>query len=449
MATIDDLPPDEFDEPDDKTFVPATEFLSRQERGRFGGRPRNGYEGDVDKVHDALLGLFQAHKEYGEFELEIKRRNKDENAWKTCGFYKNLSIENMPNPDEIGRRFGDGRFMVVARYANKNGKKEIQSFQIDLDTEYAKYRQTAAEPAKGASTASSPIEAVKAVAELAQVAGVGSGANNGMINELVKSKDEQFKAMIEIMKPQNQQQFTPADAMAMATKLAEITKPAETLKAADILEIVGKMNNSGGGNNDFMQLFIAQQKAQSEAMQMMMQQQQQASAQTMQMFLGLITAMMGKPAQESFGEKMLVSIMPKLLEGKKSDDTFAVLDKVISLSHRLSPNKSDDDDGEATKIVEMILPYVPTLLKSTIDAIAVRSLLKAYPDYQALMSNPAMQEKVVGMLQDKLTPEQLSVVMQKTGIGADDENIINPAMPGLPAHEAGDESGADNGVVNL
>lgn len=449
MPTQEDLPPEDYEDYEEGEVQQGGEpipVMFPDYRKRVAkGRPRNGYEGEVDKIQEALTGIYQAHKDYGEFVIEVKRFNQAENKYKTCGFYQNLMTDNIPSPDTIGKQYGEGKFMLIARFTNTSGKRDVQTFQIDLDQEYSQYRKGKPQPEAQYEAANKPNEAtaaVKAVAELAQVAGVGSGSANTMVLDLIKSKDAQLANILEAFKPQ-QQSFTPADAMAMATKLAEITRPADTLKPSDMVAMIASMNQAKPEGN-FIEMFIAMQKAQSEAMNLMMQQQTAQATQTMQMFLGLITAMMGKQPTESLGDKLMITMIPKLIEGKK-ENTFEMIDKVISLSQRLNPQNNEDD--QASKVVDFILPYVPTLLKSTIDAITVRNILKNYPDYNSLMGNPALQEKVVSMLEDKLTPEQLSTVVQKTGIGQADSPMGGDIIPPLPPENTPAE--AAPAVVNL
>jgi len=411
-----DLPPDNFDGFEGEgggEFIPVQPPAATFHDPQFysTGRQRRAYDGEVDKIQEALVGIYQAHAEYGEFQVEVKRLDKEENRYKTCGVYANLMEKTIPSPDEVGRKYGDGRFMVIARYTGKDKKRKADTFTIDLDEEYAKYRAAAIAAEKAAAAASRPanasLDTVTAVAELAKVAGVGSGGKDELLREVMQSRDSMTKTMFDVIKPQ--QSFTPQDMVALMGEFAKINQPKP---------------DTG------VELIVAMMKHQSESMQAMMMQSSQQNQNTMNMMLTLVTAIIGKQQPETQSDKMMLAILPKLLDSPKRDDSFAMMEKMIDLSKKLNGTEKEEDE-QVNKIVDMVIQYAPQLLKSTIDAITVRQILKAYPDYSALMKNPALQGKVIEKLQESLPPEQLDVIMEKTGLGGglDDYEESQPPPP--------------------
>lgn len=433
-----DLPPDNLDDNDFDDQPPVPSMFPSWEKG---GRPRNGYTPQgVDIIGEQLAGIYQGCKDYGDFNVDIKRKNEETNSYEYCGTYKNCSDTNIPMPDDIGRRYGSGKYQFIARYKNEKGKSQTKSYLVDIGKEYDKYLSPEALAEKNntqrnaghgevKATGNPAMDSVAALAQLAKVAGLDKDKTNDnqLLVEVMKGKDELVAAMLKNQQAQPQQ-FAPSDAISLMTKIAELNKPQD--KASEMFEALAKIISAQQpqqpqSNNT--EVMVAMMKMQSDMMQAQMAAQQQASQATMAMFGTLITAMLGKPRDESFTEKIAL----KMFEGKKEDD-FEKMTKYITFAKTLSGDKSNDSEDEANKLVDMILPYIPMLLQKTVDTLQVRAILKSIPEYQTLRSNPALQGKVVEMLEERVEDkEALQVVLEKTGLAEPQGGEV--AMPSVPA----------------
>jgi hypothetical protein len=320
---------------------------------RRGGRPRKPENEDPYHVVDDILAVYDKVADKESMTCSIGRKNPKTGKFATVGQFENLGKDNLPTPDFVGKNYGAGEFCVFVRFRDENNKPQMRRIDFELGEEYNRYVKNETVSQNGQDPA--------VFGALVELAKAGGQKDDGKSMELFMSMQQESSKMMAMMFSQMQQQA-----------------------------------------QNTMQMMMAMMQAQSQASQ------------------NMVTALLqGNNAQkETFGEKMFMTLMPKMLEKNEQKDPYGEIGKILSLSKELQGDpKEEKEESTANKIVDAVITFLPQLVNNTINAITVRQIITAYPEYQQLQENPALQEQVRTALEAKLTPDQLGAVADKTGMG--------------------------------
>jgi hypothetical protein len=343
------------------------EVVEVNERRR--GRPRNPANDNPNLLSDEIAMLYNQNGEFGAISASVCRKDpKTGKNPQVCQLH-NLTVDTLPTPDGIGKEYGAGEYTILVNYYDEEKNKKLKTYKFDLGKEYNQYVQNQPEAAKSDSAAF------------------------GALVELVKNNPQNGSGNMEMF-----MKMSADNNQTLLLLFQQMQQQAQNAAAAQAQQMQATM-----------QLMMAQMTSQAQNTQAM------------------FTAMLGGKQNETFGEKMLVSLMPKLLD-RKDPDTFGLIEKVMDLKDRFGGDgKEEPEKKMADKIVDAVITYVPMMIKSSIDAFTVRSIISKYPEFQALQENPQLRDLVAEKLQDKvaageLAQEDLAKAQQFTGV-----NLIDSA----------------------
>lgn len=327
-------------------------------------------ENDPESLKDQIVSILAAAGSPDSFTITLSKFNPENNGWPQITKFQNVTADNVPDADSIGKKYGSGKYQIFLRWKDSSKTKgwALESRTFELHAEYDKY---------------------------------------------LKKDDEHKSSGLDSFK----------EAAAILTPLMAMNKPSGN---GDMVALIQSMNQQ---SQQSMQMMMQQSQAQQALMMQQMQQSSQQNMQMMAQMMQVFGTMLSAPKAESPLDKLIPIIIQNSMDNKVSkSDLVDEMRQMVSLTKELGGSNSEEkEESTVMQVAQMVMQFLPMLMDKAVDAIKVKAMINADAKARAVLANPQQMNRIGQVLANQLSPEQMRTVSEKTGIPLPvSENVEQP-----------------------
>ena len=141
----------------------------------------------------------------------------------------------------------------------------------------------------------------------------------------------------------------------------------------------------------------------------------------------MMTAIITKPVEkDTTFEKLLPILIEK--QERSVNPMVEFRENMQFLNELKGDSSSDKEESTVMQVAQMVMQFLPLLMDKAVDALKVKAMINADAKAREVLTNPTQMQRIGQVLANKLTPEQMKTVSEKTGIPAP-ENKPELAAP--------------------
>ncbi len=439
---------------DEEGIDPIEPPIRRRGRGNPSLRRASEEYADPDEHEKRIKEIVTQNSEFGDIEQTIKKWSKEINRYEQIGKVTVTGIETVMSADDIGRKYGGGKYLIGTKFFEKTGEKKVTEDTIYLGEQYDAFVKPKTETGtnnaieqaiqiasmtKNTSSDLTPLldmqkETNKQMIDILQMNLSNKKENESSldiakaIGELSKlnNSGETTKLMMEMQTKMNEAILKatdkPDNTIALVSALSPViaaiaAKPKEDNSNKEMMLSIAKMSETS--NQNMMAMLSAMQQQNQQFMQLMVTQMNSASQAQMQ----LMGQMMNNKG-DGLSNKLLNEFLPVMIAGAKPKDTMEDIMRLKELKDFLTDEKENDDEDKEEKseksmaktLVEGLLAALPHIINPVANAATVATVMKQLPEAEQLRTNPQVRDQVSEQLKSKLTTQELQVLQYRTGV---------------------------------
>ena len=307
---------------------------------------------DPESLKDQISAILTTAGSPDSFTITLSKFNPENNSWPQITKFQNITVDNVPDADSIGKKYGSGRYQIFLRWKDKEKKSgwALETRTFELHSEYDKYLHSNEPKSNG-------MDVFKETAAI-------------LLPLMGGNKSNDMGPMMQAIMQQGQQS---------------------------------------------MQMMMQQMQQSQQMMMQQMQQASQQNMQVMAQMTQMITAVISKPVEkDNLLEKLLPIIFEK--QERQTNPMSEFRENMQFLNELKGDSSPDKEESTVMQVAQMVMQFLPMLMDKAVDAMKVRAMIQMDKKGREVLGNPQQMQRIGQVLANQLTPEQMKTVSEKTGI---------------------------------
>lgn len=163
---------------------------------------RNMADGNTDpeSLKEQVLSILSTAGSPDSFTLSLSKFDPEKNSWPQITKFQNITPDNVPDADSIGKKYGGGKYQLFLRWKDKDKKSgyALETRTFELHAEYDKYL-------KGPEKTTDGLNSFKETAAILAPFMANKGSDMGPIVQAMMQQGQQSMQMMMTQMQQSQQ----------------------------------------------------------------------------------------------------------------------------------------------------------------------------------------------------------------------------------------------------